>query len=122
MVITATFKTGCFHRDANMVEWQKEADETDKLLAELQRRGIDPPIGPLFWFDDLEEQGGGSLEEVQANYRNYLTPQGKARAHVLIRKDKRQNAEWWVKIIGSVAAFLTGIIGALIGLLAFLRK
>ena len=104
-----------------MIDWTKEAAETDKLIEELQRRGIDPPADPSFWFDDLEEQGG-TLEEIEARYRNYLTPQGKARAHALIRKDKRQNVEWWVKIIGSVAAFITGILGALIGLLAFLWK
>ena len=90
-------------------------------MSELQRRGIELPKDGSLWFDDLEEQEG-TLEEIEASYRHYLTPKGKTLAHVLIRKDKRQNVEWWVKIIGKVTAFTTGLIGSLIGLLSFLRK
>lgn len=104
-----------------MVDWPREADETDKLLAELQRRGIDPPKDKAFWFDDLEEQSG-TLEEVELKYRHYLTPEGKARVNALIHKDRRQNAEWWVRILATLGALITGLLGTLIGVLAFLRK
>ena len=104
-----------------MIDWNKEAKETDKLMSALQRRGIELPKDGSLWFDDLEEQSG-TLEQIEASYRHYLNPKGKALAHALIRKDKRQNVEWWVKIIGAVTAFTTGLIGSLIGLLAFLRE
>jgi hypothetical protein len=104
-----------------MVDWNREAAETDRLLSELQRRGIDAPKGPEFWFDDLEQQSG-TFEEIELKYRHYLTPEGKARANALIRKDKRQNAEWWVRMLTTIGALLTGLLGAFIGVLAFLKK
>ena|SRR5258707_8852059 len=104
-----------------MIDWKKEADETDTLIAELQRRGIPLPKGKQFWFDDLEEQSG-TLEEIELSTRSYFTPAGKYEANRLIRIDKRGNVEWWIKIIGQVGALVTGILGALIGVLAFLKK
>jgi hypothetical protein len=40
----------------------------------------------------------------------------------LIREDKRRNLEWWIKVIGSIIAFVTGLLGALIGVIAVLKK
>jgi hypothetical protein len=37
-----------------MIDWTREAAETDLLIAELQRRGIPLPHGSQFWFDDLK--------------------------------------------------------------------
>lgn len=48
-----------------MIDWNKEAKETDKLMSELQRRGIELPKDGSLWFDDLEEQSG-TLEEIEA--------------------------------------------------------
>lgn len=104
-----------------MIDWTKEAVETDVLIAELQRRGIPLPNGSEFWFDDLEEQSGTS-EELELSTRSYLTSAGKAEANLQIKLDRRRNVEWWVKIIGQVGALLTGLLGALIGLLAIMRK
>jgi hypothetical protein len=104
-----------------MIDWKKEAVETDMLIAELQRRGISLPVGSQFWFDDLEQQSG-TLEEIELSTRSYFTPAGKAEAHYQIKIDRRKNVEWWVKIIGQVGALLTGLLGALIGLLAIIRK
>ena len=56
-----------------MIDWNKEAKETDKLISELQRRGIELPKDGSLWFDDLEEQSG-TLEEIEASYRHYLIP------------------------------------------------
>jgi len=104
-----------------MIDWTKEASETDALIAELQRRGIPLPKGSQFWFDDLEEQSG-TLEEIEFSTRSYFTPAGKYEANHQIRVDKRKNAEWWIKIIGQLGALITGLLGALIGVLAFLKK
>ena len=104
-----------------MIDWTREAVETDMLIAELQRRGIPLPNGSQFWFDDLEEQSG-TAEMIELSTRSYLTPAGKAEANHQIKLDRRRNVEWWVKIIGQVGALLTGLLGALIGLLAIIRK
>ena len=104
-----------------MIDWTREGVETDILIAELQRRGISLPVGSEFWFDDLEHQSG-TLEEIELSTRSYLTPAGKAEANHQIKLDRRRNLEWWVKIVGQVGALLTGLLGALIGLLAIIKK
>ena len=52
-----------------MIDWNKEAKETDKLMSALQRRGIELPKDGSLWFDDLEEQSG-TFEEIEASYRH----------------------------------------------------
>ena len=104
-----------------MIDWTKEAVETDTVIAELQRRGIPLPHGSEFWFNDMEEQSG-TLEEIELSTRSYFTPAGKAEANHQIKLDRRRNIEWWVKIIGQIGVLLTGLLGALIGLLAIIRK
>jgi hypothetical protein len=104
-----------------MIDWTKEAVETDTLIAELQRRGVRLPVGSEFWFNDMEEQSG-TLEEIELSTRSYFTPAGKAEANHQIKLDQRRNVEWWVKIIAQIGALLTGLLGALIGLLAIIRK
>jgi hypothetical protein len=104
-----------------MIEWTKEAVETDMLIAELQRRGVSLPVGSEFWFDDLEQQSG-TLEEIELSTRSYFRPAGKAEASHQIKIDRRKNVEWWVKIIAQVGALITGLLGALIGLLVILKK
>jgi hypothetical protein len=83
--ISAKQHKGAIWNVQKMIDWKKEANETDKLTSELQRRGIELPKDPALWFDDLEEQSG-TLEEIEVPYRSYLTPKGKAIAHASIRK------------------------------------
>jgi len=56
-----------------MIDWTKEAIETETLIGELQRRGIPLPHGSKFWFNDIEEQSV-TLEAVELSTRSYLTP------------------------------------------------
>jgi len=100
---------------------RKAKQSTNQLCGELTHRGINPPTGPLMWWDDSEDHGG-TIEEIEAATNFYLTDKGEAAARRLIREDKRKNAEWWIKMIGSIAALVTGLLGALIGLVAVLRK
>ena len=94
---------------------------TDRVCDELVRRGIDPPSGHGMWWDDMEDHGG-TIEEIEAATNFYLTEKGEAAAKRLIREDKRRNAEWWIKMIGSIVAFVTGLLGALIGVIAVLKR
>ena len=100
---------------------RKAKETTDRLTTELLRRGIEPPRGHGMWWDDMEDHGG-TIDEIEAATQSYFTDKGEATARRLIREDKRKNAEWWIKVIGAIAALVTGMLGALIGVLAFLRK
>jgi hypothetical protein len=100
---------------------RKARDTTRCLTAELLSRGIEPPRGQGMWWDDMEDHGG-TIEEIEAATQFYFTDKGEAAARRLIREDKRKNVEWWVKVVGAIAALVTGMLGALIGVLAFLKK
>jgi hypothetical protein len=39
----------------------------------------------------------------------------------LTRDERRNNIEYWIKILSPVIGILTGLIGAIIGLIAFLK-
>src|SRR5439155_16455021 len=73
------------------------------------------------WWDDMEDHGG-TIQEIEAATNFYLTEKGEAAAKRLIREDKRRNAEWWIKMISSIVAFVTGLLGALIGVIAVLKR
>jgi hypothetical protein len=100
---------------------RKAKEITDRLTSELLRRGIEPPRGHGMWWDDSEDHGG-TIEEIEAATRVYLNHKGEAAARRLIREDKRRNIEWWVKVVGSIAALITGLLGALIGVIALLKR
>jgi len=85
--------------------------ETDKILDKAQSYGIELPKDKKhWWWDDIDYEG--------ENFRSYLTDVGKAGVKKLIRDEKRLNVEWWVKIIVSIFAALTGLVGSIIGVLS----
>lgn len=91
------------------------AIETDKILSKVQKLGIELPTGKKhWWWDDIDYEG--------EDFRNYLTDDGKAGVKKLIRNERRNSVDWWVKMIVSVLAALTGLIGSIIGVLAVLKK
>jgi hypothetical protein len=100
---------------------RKAKQTTDRLCGELLRRGVEPPHGQGMWWDDMEDQGG-TIDEIEANTNFYLTKKGEAAALKLIREDKRKNIEWWIRVVGSITALVTGLLGALIGVIALLKR
>lgn len=90
------------------------AVETDELLDKAQSYGIELPRDKKHWWrDDIDYAG--------EDFRSYLTDAGKAGVKKLIRDEWRLAVDWWVKIIVSVLAALTGLVGAIIGMLALLK-
>jgi hypothetical protein len=65
---------------------------------------------------------GGTIEEIEAETNFYLTAKGQAAARRLIREDKRKNTEWSIRVVGSITALVTGLLGALIGVIALLKR
>ncbi len=100
---------------------EQEVAETDELMREALRWGVETPHGETMWKDD-SEQHGGTIEEIQDATSFWLTEKGKVTVRRLLREAKKTNAEWWVKIIVSIVAAITGLLGALIGVVAILKK
>jgi hypothetical protein len=83
---------------------------TLKLLRKANKLGIEVPDKQTDWFTDAYNV------QADATYK-VLTELGEARVRNLIRKQRREDMEWWIKVIGA----LTGLIGVLIGLVAILK-
>lgn len=96
--------------------------DTDRLLFQALQLGVDIPRHPHWWWDDSEELTGLSANEIEYATTHYLTPEGIAGIKKLIRAEKRNNIEWSVKTVGTLIAAATGLVGALIGLQAVMKK
>ncbi|CAN5363106.1 hypothetical protein BH20ACI1_BH20ACI1_01540 [soil metagenome] len=93
-----------------------DAIDTDRLLKKAQQLGIEiSPDKKNWWWDDFDDAGAD-------NFRHYLTDIGKAGISKLIKEEKRENIEWWVKMFVAIITALTGLIGSIIGVVAVLRK
>lgn len=49
-----------------------------------------------------------------------LSSTGKIKLRLMIRQERRENIEWWVKLLTPIITVLTGLLAALVALLAFL--
>jgi hypothetical protein len=87
-----------------------DAIKTRKLLEKARKMGIEVPAKNSEWFNQQENV---YTEETYT----MLSWDGEAKLRKLIRKQRRENMDWWLKII---TAF-TGLIGTLIGLIAILK-
>lgn len=59
------------------------------------------------------------------DYATVLRPLGMTELRTAIRKERAERravTEWWLKTLGAAVGILTGLIGALIGLVSVLRK
>ncbi len=103
---------------------EAETHETEALMHEALLLGIDIPERSDWWREDKTIFDNSTAQEIEhVRRRNFfLTAKGKAGVKKLIKDEKRKNVEWWFKIVGSIIALITGLLGALIGVLAFLMK
>lgn len=84
--------------------------ETRRLARRVEARGLDIPRDDASW------------EHHRDTDTKYLTDAARARLRRMIRQDFRDSVKWWVDILAPLLGALTGIIGALIGLLALWRQ
>lgn len=96
------------------------AFEYEHLLATAHSLGVDIPTHeekPSWWSSNSSRGMDFGPATVY-----WLSDTGEAGLAKLIREEKRKNVEWWVRTVGSIAGLLTGLLGALIGVIAFLKK
>jgi hypothetical protein len=84
--------------------------ETLILLRIANKYGI--KINPD-WFE---------VEDGQTGRFSNLSYEGEPELRSLIVIKRRENTEWWVKIIVQIITAITGLAGVIIGILAILRK
>jgi hypothetical protein len=106
-----------------MMEWIAiEAAEkkaiSDELLTEAQRLYLPTPS------HNDEQKWDSDLHALHSPTR-YLTPEAMTELRGAIRKERAEQRvlfEWWLKVLGGAVGILTGLIGALIGLVAIWKK
>ena len=98
---------GAMHAEAEWAEtalaeletWQIEKEAKQFLIT------IDPS-----WYE--KDRAGHSV----------LDKDARARVMRMVRDARRENIKWWVGVIVPILGTLTGLIGTIIGCLAFLKK
>ncbi|MBO0800133.1 MAG: hypothetical protein J2P31_15035 [Blastocatellia bacterium] len=94
---------------------------TFPLIKKAGKLGID--VLPEWTRDNNPESELYRLFRKGYVYNLQLTPAGKGRLRSAIWQKRRESVEWWVKrVIIPLIIALTGLAGALIGILAMLRK
>lgn len=89
--------------------------ESEALFRKAERYAIEIPLTPSWWWDD--SVSGLPPEDVS----RYLTKVGQVGVKKLIRDERRNNIEWWLKVAGLFITLLTGLLGTLIGVIALLK-
>jgi hypothetical protein len=86
--------------------------KTQQLLRKADRLSIDitPEQNPRWWYTQNEE--GYPI----------LTKSGQIRVKKLIDDERFARSERWIKLLAPIIAALTGLVGTIIGLLAFLWR
>jgi hypothetical protein len=99
-----------------------ERDAEEKTLTsnslELEARSLWLPIPPRD--DDTRWERLPDTAQTR-----YLSPLGMTELRAAIRKERAEQravAEWWIKTLGATIGILTGLIGALIGLVSVLKR
>jgi hypothetical protein len=98
-----------------------DADErkaiSDELLYDAQKLYLPTPA--------LHDEHKWDSDHAITSPTKFLTPEAMTELRSAIRKEqteRRAVVEWWLKVVGGSVGILTGLVGALIGLIAILKK
>lgn len=97
-----------------------DAEERKLISDELEHQAQQLYLPTPLWDDD---------ESWDSDHGNpptrYLTPKAMTELRASIRKERMERRaviEWWFKVVGGAVGILTGLIGALIGLVAIWKR
>ena len=80
---------------------------TKHLVRKATKLGIDIPKDCWHYVNDPMFPGFAPLDW-------YLQENGQRTVARLIRKERRENIEWWVKVLGPILSLVVGILGLLV--------
>lgn len=103
---------------------KRAARETAELKRQALEYGIEIPHKAEWWWDDSEDliESGVGLQELEYTISHYLTEEGKAGVRRLIREEQAMIKDRRIRWVCQIIAAITGLAGAIIGILAMLRK
>lgn len=118
--MAAKFSNSKDKEDPAFVKYQDAFHETDTriqkvesqiLLTDAHYLGIEYPTKeekPDSWITNETE--------------SWLSEKGLIHLNKLVKEEKRKNTEWWITIAASLIGAITGLVGAIIALVAILHE
>lgn len=110
-----------WYADYGNEEISIDADErkaiSDELQYEAQKLYLPTPA--------LNDEQKWDSDHALNSPTRFLTPEAMTELRSSIRKERAERRavfEWWFKILGGAVGIITGLVGALIGLIAILKK
>lgn len=107
------------HWEYEVIAWSRKKVVSDALIREADELHLPrPQYGDNGKWEEEEK------DEPLAQTGMVLTPEAMAELRGTIRKERRERRETvesWVKIIGGLLTIVTGLVGALIGLVSVLK-
>jgi len=94
-------------------EWSRKKIKSDSLIKEADELHLPRP--------DYGANGKWEENNPPITTGYVLTPEAMVELRAAVRNEKRarrETVEWWVKIIGGFITIVTGLVGALIGLIS----
>lgn len=96
-----------------------EIFESSLIIRKARSRGIEIPAHrdkPFWWADDAEEGMPGYAITF------WLNELGRTSVNKLIRKEWKENVEWWVKIVTPLLGVLISLLGLTVALVTVLKS
>ena len=105
-------------REYDAIQWSRKELLSEALLEEADHLHLPRPrYSEATKWEEADEY-------VPHGNKFVLTPEAMMELRATIRKERRErreNAEFWLKMIGGFVAIVTGLVGALIGLFSILK-
>ena len=102
-----------FDYEYEHIEWERRRIASDRLIDDADELDLPRPLSSDTdkWIKEKPDWATGSVltQEIMVELRTTIRNEKRAR---------RETVEWWVKIIGGLIAIVTGLVGALIGLVS----
>jgi hypothetical protein len=109
------YADGCI--DSISIEAEEKKAISDELQYEAQKLYLPTPA--------LNDEQKWDSDHAINTPTRFLTPEAMTELRSAIRKERAEQRaviEWWFKILGGAVGIVTGLIGALIGLVAIWKK
>jgi len=109
------YADGCI--DSICIDAEEKKAISDELQYEAQKLYLPTP--------SLNDEQKWDSDHSLHSPTRFLTPEAMLELRSAIRKERTEQRaviEWWFKILGGAVGIITGLVGALIGLIAIWKK
>jgi hypothetical protein len=104
-----------FQKRINAAGTQLDRLVSKSLIEKAQRMSIEIPDD--CWHNEVDPDFPGFMP-----LSRYLHSNGQRTVRKLIRKEQRENIEWWVRVVGPILTLIVSILGLVVAAITVLRN